>query len=261
LSSPYINRFLQPDSIIPSPANPQSWNRFSYTLNNPIRFNDPTGHEATKCNKTSTVKDCVKSDEFLIYRLSKFNVHVSEGFTHSQLVAILKAVMLVGEKFASARKKAGESASAAFIAVFGYINFKKETDTGPCGDTPGVNSGGCTRDKHNVSFWSMSGESTLDISRMTKNVVHEIGHVYNNQLEDISSNIPEGLTRDNVLRPNLKTDRGTRWDWQQSPSNEPSEIFADMFIAWVYDAWNIDPANALAVDDANNWMNSLVPKP
>ena len=42
--SPYINRFTQPDTIIPNPANPQSLNRFGYVLNNPIRFNDPTGH-------------------------------------------------------------------------------------------------------------------------------------------------------------------------------------------------------------------------
>jgi RHS repeat-associated protein len=42
--SPYLNHFLQPDSIIPNPSNPQSLNRFGYVLNNPIRFNDPTGH-------------------------------------------------------------------------------------------------------------------------------------------------------------------------------------------------------------------------
>lgn len=42
--SPYLNRFLQPDSIIPNPANPQSLNRFGYVGNNPIRYNDPTGH-------------------------------------------------------------------------------------------------------------------------------------------------------------------------------------------------------------------------
>ncbi len=42
--SPYINRFLQPDTIIPDQTNPQSWNRFAYVLNNPVRFNDPSGH-------------------------------------------------------------------------------------------------------------------------------------------------------------------------------------------------------------------------
>ncbi len=43
--SPYINRFLQPDSIIPDLSNPQSLNRYSYTLNNPINYNDPDGHD------------------------------------------------------------------------------------------------------------------------------------------------------------------------------------------------------------------------
>lgn len=43
--SPYLNRFLQPDNIIPDQTNPQSMNRFSYVLGNPIRFSDPTGHK------------------------------------------------------------------------------------------------------------------------------------------------------------------------------------------------------------------------
>ncbi len=42
--SPSLGRFTQPDSIIPNAGNPQSWNRFSYVLNSPINFNDPTGH-------------------------------------------------------------------------------------------------------------------------------------------------------------------------------------------------------------------------
>jgi len=46
LSSPYLNHFIQPDTVIPNPANPQSWNRYSYVLNSPINFNDPTGHNA-----------------------------------------------------------------------------------------------------------------------------------------------------------------------------------------------------------------------
>jgi RHS repeat-associated protein len=41
---PYINRFLSPDTIIPDPANPQSFNRYMYCLGNPLAFVDPTGH-------------------------------------------------------------------------------------------------------------------------------------------------------------------------------------------------------------------------
>jgi RHS repeat-associated protein len=39
-----IGHWTSPDTIIPDPANPQSLNRFSYVLNNPLRLVDPTGH-------------------------------------------------------------------------------------------------------------------------------------------------------------------------------------------------------------------------
>ncbi len=41
---PYLNRWTQPDSIVPDSNNPQAWDRYGYALNNPIRYNDPTGH-------------------------------------------------------------------------------------------------------------------------------------------------------------------------------------------------------------------------
>ena len=47
-SDPYLNRFLQPDTIIPSLYNPQSLNRYSFVGNNPINYSDPTGHWRTE---------------------------------------------------------------------------------------------------------------------------------------------------------------------------------------------------------------------
>ncbi|HEY53273.1 MAG TPA: RHS repeat-associated core domain-containing protein [Caldilineae bacterium] len=40
---PVLGRFISPDTIVPEPGNPQSLNRYSYVLNNPLRYTDPTG--------------------------------------------------------------------------------------------------------------------------------------------------------------------------------------------------------------------------
>ena len=40
---PEIGRFISPDPIVQSYANPQSFNRYSYVLNNPLKYTDPTG--------------------------------------------------------------------------------------------------------------------------------------------------------------------------------------------------------------------------
>ncbi|MEJ5312600.1 MAG: RHS repeat-associated core domain-containing protein, partial [Anaerolineae bacterium] len=42
--APALGRFIQADTIVPSPANPQTLNRYSYVLNSPLRYIDPTGH-------------------------------------------------------------------------------------------------------------------------------------------------------------------------------------------------------------------------
>jgi len=41
---PEIGRFVSPDTIVPDPSNPQSYNRYSYGYNNPVKYVDPSGH-------------------------------------------------------------------------------------------------------------------------------------------------------------------------------------------------------------------------
>ncbi|MGB8984209.1 MAG: RHS repeat-associated core domain-containing protein, partial [Anaerolineales bacterium] len=76
-SSPYINRFLQPDTIIPGAANPQSWNRYSYVTNNPIRFADPSGHKP--CSDVDEHGDCIPEDPaaFIKYVARRKGIHLS----------------------------------------------------------------------------------------------------------------------------------------------------------------------------------------
>ncbi len=40
-----LGRFISPDSVVPSPGDPQTLNRYSYCRNNPQLFVDPTGHD------------------------------------------------------------------------------------------------------------------------------------------------------------------------------------------------------------------------
>ncbi len=55
---PQLGRFIQADTLIPGAGNSKPYDRYSYVLNNPINFNDPSGHcynystpeAAARCN-------------------------------------------------------------------------------------------------------------------------------------------------------------------------------------------------------------------
>jgi RHS repeat-associated protein len=46
---PGLSRFASADTIVPGAGNPQALNRFSYALNNPIKYTDPSGHCVVIC--------------------------------------------------------------------------------------------------------------------------------------------------------------------------------------------------------------------
>jgi RHS repeat-associated protein len=41
---PALGRWIQADTIVPEPGNPQALNRYSYVYNNPLRYTDPSGY-------------------------------------------------------------------------------------------------------------------------------------------------------------------------------------------------------------------------
>lgn len=45
LYDPMLGHFLSPDPHIQSPDCPQNYNSYTYYLNNPLRYTDPTGED------------------------------------------------------------------------------------------------------------------------------------------------------------------------------------------------------------------------
>ncbi len=45
---PKLGRFISADTIVQSPSNPQTFNRYSYAGNNPVNYIDPSGHNFFK---------------------------------------------------------------------------------------------------------------------------------------------------------------------------------------------------------------------
>ena len=52
--SDQLGRFVSPDILIPDPADPQSYNRYAYVLNNPLRLVDASGHFGEEIHRDLT---------------------------------------------------------------------------------------------------------------------------------------------------------------------------------------------------------------
>src|SRR5262249_11470865 len=46
-----LGRFLSPDKLVGRLRDPQSWNRYTYAINNPLKFVDPNGLEVQYADK------------------------------------------------------------------------------------------------------------------------------------------------------------------------------------------------------------------
>jgi hypothetical protein len=61
-----LGRWLSADTIVPEPGNPQSFNRYAYTIGNPLKYVDPTGHkEEGACSDPN--EECIDDEIYEAY--------------------------------------------------------------------------------------------------------------------------------------------------------------------------------------------------
>jgi hypothetical protein len=259
---------------VPGMFNPQNLNRYSYVRNNPIRYNDPSGHKpclddgycgnpSDTAYKNKIIKDLQKA----------YGITFSGKWKQKDKLDALTGVIVVAGALA---KLSGLSAADTFTGAFGNLTFGVATGSG------NKWSGQRSANPSGVSF--VSGSGRLD-PRM---VAHELGHVFNAMyvngghpnspysvlggatITDAAGNWITGLAYDPVKEvtkwtrgydgyptaPNGLYDDPALYhgpvDW--GDANSVGEEYADMFMNWAFNSFAPTSAGAAR----RNWISGEV---
>jgi RHS repeat-associated protein len=170
---PYLNRWLQPDTIIPDPYDPLSFDRYAYVRNNPVNRVDPSGHcDGDPSDVDNPDIDCWN----LLFKIqntySNVEIHDQYKWTLEELTGIWNG--LLGHVFI---KDIIEANQINFYrrsyyqrqgdSVAGYTDFNAETAS------------------YNIFIYDFAyyakpdgtGIGNSSITNFTGTVVHELGHV------------------------------------------------------------------------------------
>jgi len=170
---PGLGRFISADTIAPGFANPQNRNRYSYVLNNPLKYTDPTGH----CGKSTDVAAETTACEKAITALEPYNIHIGDltgGLWSSNQIRD------VGSAAASMVEELFAGKLSTFLDKIGYVTLYQSAEkTGEAWFSGSKNASALTSPAWkgaNITFYQESFAYGQAFFQRT--VVHELGHAW-----------------------------------------------------------------------------------
>ena len=277
---PSLGRFASADTIVPDPSNPQQFNRFSYVLNNPIRFNDPSGH----CPQEGTGHSCNLSDGVGYITPPRPKPAIPEGsmilftgaeWSDADKAQILDGAQITGDALATILNKAyphwNLSGEEAFMFVYGgSVTFNRTG--GSCKDDDRNTIGVCgarTEGRNLITVYT-DADAITHKSHWAR---HELGHAFvyavgksgtvTRLTQAITNNPYLGREADPALDYGFASTQISPRSWQQSTleaGTAHSEIWADMYLGWTSNAWatNRDGSFTARGQARSNFMNSAM---
>jgi RHS repeat-associated protein len=275
----YLNRWLSPDTIVPDQANPQSLNRYSYGLNNPVRYTDPTGHyvcdedtgdcSTRRWHRFGASATLTAGQLRAIYGI-RLTADKAQVWSATDIQNISDAVQQIAASMDFATWSNGKPTVAKVAGLFqkamGSVRLNRSSDTGANGAyayTDPAYAGQLIQVYSNAPAGKFSFQ----------NAAHELGHAFAQhqsrrpytalQNEEITYlDKTSGLSVHVAGGGGERTFRGMYdYPWIQddatvaSPGINPTnEDFADMFLGWAYNHFRDDQAGAAR----HAWMTTNV---
>jgi hypothetical protein len=215
--------------------------------NNPVRYTDPSGH--SYCDSQNAVKEeCNWKAPLPPLLLLQFSTDRNQSFTPEEIQTLEAGAWDVANALARDMNaycirisNMGEGCSLvspqeAFYQVFGGpISVKRVAYTCNCwAEHRGRNANG------QYEIWVYSSTSTKEIVEHPRLIAHEIGHAFHRAIKDAGLSLPiNSMSTAGV--DNREGFAGREYSWQLSVDMAPGEIYADMFVGWVYGRWETSP--------------------
>ena len=263
-----INRFLTRDTWEGDETKPVTFNAWLYASSNPINRIDPSGHDfilANFENEFSTVDKIIIDEalwdvagahsraynaelrayqDYLLMQHHCLDVsHYVETF--GWVTTPFLAFTSIHDEKITFRKL--NSDGWGEVSDFHTINIYRDGYFFQVGDF--FNDGKITHGRINPVLTGSHAEKWAKYKRF---ITHEVGHAFDNATYVIGNQLGRNAVHksrgtDHDVISDLTGFAGPRqdWQWRLARMDTHTEIFADMFVGWVYDQFEVDEESKL----------------